>query len=202
MRRGLEHAKIAGALDPVGLMDDLVVPRLLDCLGRQKEAGAIYDKVFSHDPTDLFILSEMYLRLFARRDVNGLKALAARVGDGIWRGEAPMGPDFAHGSTMPSVTRSRAVQPFLAFLIGNSVRKGPCRPGCLRRAAEIGRLLDVRRRVCLCWRHRAPSRCCARRLRAARSAFPAQCLTARPSSPPRCAPTRLSGDLAQRSAAG
>jgi TolB-like protein/DNA-binding winged helix-turn-helix (wHTH) protein len=88
-REALENARIAEDLDPVGFRNDVTVPRMLTCLGRLKEADALYDAVLKNDPRNLFVLTEMHLRLVARREPAGLRALALRLTDELWGGKPP-----------------------------------------------------------------------------------------------------------------
>jgi TolB-like protein/DNA-binding winged helix-turn-helix (wHTH) protein len=82
----LDHARIAEDLDPVGFKNDLTVPRMLNCVGRQMEADSLYLSVLDKDRSNLFILSEIYARFLARRDAEGLRALGVHVRDDLWKG--------------------------------------------------------------------------------------------------------------------
>jgi hypothetical protein len=83
---GLEQAVQAVQLDPVWLKDDLTKPRMLNCLGRTGEADEQYARVLDSDRNNLFVLTEIYLRLLERRDAPGLRRLAAHVAEDLWKG--------------------------------------------------------------------------------------------------------------------
>ncbi|MDP3736808.1 MAG: winged helix-turn-helix domain-containing protein [Hyphomonadaceae bacterium] len=63
----LEHAQLAEDLDPVNFKTDLTVPRMLNCTGQLEEADRRYRQVLDKDPSNVFMLSEIYLRFLARR---------------------------------------------------------------------------------------------------------------------------------------
>ena len=82
----LQHARTAIEIDPEFGWRTLGVPRALKCLGRFEESDAAYRKALAQDPSNLFILREVYLNKLVRRDAKGLRDLRAYVRDTLWKG--------------------------------------------------------------------------------------------------------------------
>ena len=82
----LQHARTAIEIDPEFGWRTLGVPRALKCLGRFEESDAAYQKALAQDPSNLFILREVYLNKLVRRDAKGLRDLRTYVRDTLWKG--------------------------------------------------------------------------------------------------------------------
>jgi DNA-binding winged helix-turn-helix (wHTH) protein/tetratricopeptide (TPR) repeat protein len=86
-KAGLQHARIAAALEPEQIWRQLAVPRLLHCAGRRKDAADDYVRVLRRDPGNVFVLREFYLMLLAQQHASNLRALADTVKLQLWRGK-------------------------------------------------------------------------------------------------------------------
>lgn len=86
----LEHAQLAIEIDPEFGWRNLGVPRALKCLGRFDESDAAYLNVLDADPSNLFVLREIYLNHLARREPDALDALRVHVRDELWKGAPPL----------------------------------------------------------------------------------------------------------------
>jgi tetratricopeptide (TPR) repeat protein len=86
---GLRYAKIAAGLEPDQGWTQMVVPRLLNCAGRQEEALGDYRVLMVKQPASVFLVREVYLWLLARRDAKGVRDLIAFSRDHLWRGHPP-----------------------------------------------------------------------------------------------------------------
>jgi TolB-like protein/DNA-binding winged helix-turn-helix (wHTH) protein len=88
----LEHARMSNQLNPEFGWRAFGVPRALKCLGRYDEAQELYRKILVQDPSNIFLLREMYIDFMARKDADGLDKLRTYVRDELWGGapEAPM----------------------------------------------------------------------------------------------------------------
>jgi DNA-binding winged helix-turn-helix (wHTH) protein/tetratricopeptide (TPR) repeat protein len=86
---GLKYAKVAAGLEPDQGWTQMVVPRLLNCAGRQNEALADYRALMVKEPASVFLVREVYLWLLARRDAKGIRELVAFSRDHLWRGHPP-----------------------------------------------------------------------------------------------------------------
>lgn len=82
----LQQAHIMQQLDPADLIH-LPEARALKCLGQTEASDRIYLRAITSDRTNLFVLSEYYFSLLARRDVKGLRDLARHVRDDLWEGQ-------------------------------------------------------------------------------------------------------------------
>jgi tetratricopeptide (TPR) repeat protein/TolB-like protein len=86
---GLRYAKVAAGLAPDQGWTQMVVPRLLNCAGRQNEALAAYRALMLKQPASVFLVREVYLWLLARRDAKGIRDLIVFSRDRLWRGHPP-----------------------------------------------------------------------------------------------------------------
>lgn len=86
---GLAHARVAAALAPGDTWRQLAVPRLLHCAGRRAEAAALYRGLQRRDPSNVFLLRELYLMRLGERDAGALRALAAFTRHDLWRDVPP-----------------------------------------------------------------------------------------------------------------
>lgn len=87
--QGLEHARVAAALAPGDTWRQLAVPRLLHCAGRRAEAAAVYRGLQTRDPSNVFLLRELYLMRLGERNAGALRALAAFTRHDLWRDGPP-----------------------------------------------------------------------------------------------------------------
>ncbi|MEZ6030248.1 MAG: winged helix-turn-helix domain-containing protein [Hyphomonadaceae bacterium] len=83
----LEHARIAMEIDPEFGWRSLGIPRTLKCLGRFKESDDAYFQAIEQDPSNVFIMREIYLNFLVRQDPDGLEKLRRHVRDTVWKGE-------------------------------------------------------------------------------------------------------------------
>ncbi len=86
---GLRYARIGAGLAPGQTWRQMAVPRLLHCAGRHDEAERAYRDLLTRDPTNVFVLRDAYLMLFAKRDAARLRDLARDVRSRVWRGAPP-----------------------------------------------------------------------------------------------------------------
>jgi TolB-like protein/tetratricopeptide (TPR) repeat protein len=82
----LEQTRAIYELNPANT-NRIEEARALKCVGRSEASDKIYMRTLGADRTNLFVMSEYYLALLARRDVNGLRALAHRIRDDLWGGK-------------------------------------------------------------------------------------------------------------------
>lgn len=87
--QGLAHARVAAALAPGDTWRQLAVPRLLHCAGRRAEAAAVYRGLQTRDPSNVFLLRELYLMRLGERNTGALRALASFTRHDLWRGVPP-----------------------------------------------------------------------------------------------------------------
>ncbi|HEV7690840.1 MAG TPA: winged helix-turn-helix domain-containing protein [Hyphomonadaceae bacterium] len=82
----LEQVRLLKQLNPVD-WSGLNEARILKCLGRHEASDKVYLRTIEADRANLFVLSEYYLALLARRDVKGLRDLARHDRDDLWGGQ-------------------------------------------------------------------------------------------------------------------
>lgn len=82
----LEQSRIVEELNPA---DNTGVSeaRSLKCVGQVETSDRIYWNKIMADRTNLFVLSEFYFTLLARRDVKALRELAHNMRDDLWGGQ-------------------------------------------------------------------------------------------------------------------
>jgi DNA-binding winged helix-turn-helix (wHTH) protein/tetratricopeptide (TPR) repeat protein len=79
---GLAEVRRMLALDASWSWRRLALPRLLDACGQRDAAKALYAQELARNPSNLFVLREVYLTLFITGDARGLRDLAASVEQG------------------------------------------------------------------------------------------------------------------------
>ena len=87
--QGLQHARVAAALAPGDTWRQLAIPRLLHCAGRRTEAAAVYRDLQIRDPSNVFLLRELYLMRLGERNAPALRDLAAFTRQALWRDTPP-----------------------------------------------------------------------------------------------------------------
>jgi class 3 adenylate cyclase/TolB-like protein/tetratricopeptide (TPR) repeat protein len=82
----LEQTRIIRELNPA---DKTRLPeaRILKCLGQTEASDTLYKRAIEADRANLFVLSEYYFALLARRDEKGLRELARHTRDDLWGGK-------------------------------------------------------------------------------------------------------------------
>lgn len=81
----LEQTRIARQLNPADSAG-LGEARVLKCVGRNEASDKLYIHIIEADRANLFVLSEYYYALLARRDVKGLRELVRHERDDLWGG--------------------------------------------------------------------------------------------------------------------
>jgi len=82
----LEQARISRELNPAD-STGVGEARVLKCLGRSEESDKLYMRIIEADRANLFVLSEYYFALLARRDVKALRELARHEREDLWDGQ-------------------------------------------------------------------------------------------------------------------
>jgi TolB-like protein len=83
----LQQARIVSELNPADGTFSLAEARSLKCAGPAGASDKVYMRAIEADRTNLFILSEYYLALLARRDAKGLRELERHERDDLWGGK-------------------------------------------------------------------------------------------------------------------
>ena len=82
----LQQARIISELNPAD-RNRLYEARALKCAGSPEESDKVYVSAIDANRADLFLLSEYYYALLARRDVKALRELARHMRDDVWSGQ-------------------------------------------------------------------------------------------------------------------
>ena len=84
----MAHARAIMRLDPETVWRRLALPRIHYCLGDRKTAAALFDRELVANPSNLFLVRELYLMGITDPEYpGGLKGIVARVEE-LWRGKA------------------------------------------------------------------------------------------------------------------
>jgi len=90
-RDALEHARLAGRLDPLNTWRKLAEARILKCLGRHDLASAHYLEALRVDRANLFLIREVQLHWALLRDASALRMSSDTIERDLWGG-APTEP--------------------------------------------------------------------------------------------------------------
>jgi TolB-like protein/DNA-binding winged helix-turn-helix (wHTH) protein len=86
---GLKHARAVMRLDPETVWRRLSLPRVLRSCGAPTEAWRLFDAELAQNPSNVFLLREMYGNRLTESDAPAIDRLVRRVRDELWRGAPP-----------------------------------------------------------------------------------------------------------------
>ena len=85
----LTHARTLMRLDPETVWRRLALPRILRTAGVRTEAWRMFNAELAQNPSNVFLIREMYGNRLTESDAAGIGELIRRVRDELWRGAPP-----------------------------------------------------------------------------------------------------------------
>lgn len=86
---GLKHARAVMRLDPETVWRRLSLPRVLRSCGAMTEVWRMFDAELAQNPSNVFLLREMYGNHLTVSDAPAIDRLVRRVREDLWRGAPP-----------------------------------------------------------------------------------------------------------------
>jgi tetratricopeptide (TPR) repeat protein len=83
-REALDHARLGAQLDPASDWRQLVVPRILPCLGRTDEAFETFVRLMRRQGTNGFFMRDMFLTSWVEQDLEGERRLRDLILQADW----------------------------------------------------------------------------------------------------------------------
>jgi TolB-like protein/DNA-binding winged helix-turn-helix (wHTH) protein len=81
----LAVTRLMGQINPADTTH-LAEARILKCVGQTEASDRLYTGAMDADRANLFVLSEFYFSMLARRDAKGLRDMARHMRDDLWEG--------------------------------------------------------------------------------------------------------------------